>query len=86
MYQEEWGQRATPMDACREYALNAGRERTESAWILTDFDAWMPNPFYQGPPVPHPEDWYDDDVGGEQPPPRPVVEKQAPPVDEDIPF
>lgn len=53
---QEWGEMATPMDACREYALNVGRDREESAWILTDFDVWMPNPFYSGPPVPHPED------------------------------
>jgi hypothetical protein len=79
----EWDNLATPMDSCREYALNAGRERTESAWILTDFDVWMPNPFYQGPPVQHPEDWCDDEVP--QPPAPPpmatVIE-----VDDDLPF
>ncbi len=54
---QDWGGMASRMDACREYAINAGRDREDSAWILTDFDVWMANPFYNGPPVPHPEDY-----------------------------
>jgi hypothetical protein len=49
-------QLATPDDAMREYAQNAGMDHPERAWILTPFDVWKPNPFYSGPPVPHPED------------------------------
>ena len=33
------------------------------AWVLSDRDAWYPNPAYQGPVVPHPEDdsqYYED--------------------------
>jgi hypothetical protein len=47
---------ATHSDAMREYAFNAGRERSDSAWILDPRDVWMRNPFYAGPPQPHPEE------------------------------
>ncbi len=60
--ERDWGGPASPMDACREYALNFGAENPERAWVLTDFDVWMSNPFYQGPAVPHPEDPCEDDV------------------------
>lgn len=30
---------------------------TESAWILSNRDCWYPNPYYVGPPVPHPESY-----------------------------
>jgi hypothetical protein len=49
-------------DAMREYAQNAGQDRPDCAWILTPFDVWMPNPYYKGPPQPHPENIYDDNV------------------------
>lgn len=54
--QDDDGPLATPTDAAHEYALNVGREHPESAWILTPYDSWEPNPFYSGPPVRHPED------------------------------
>lgn len=57
----EWIDRpATPHEAGAEYAFNAGMEQPERAWILSDFDAWYRNPFYNGPPVPHPEDYSGD--------------------------
>ena len=28
----------------------------ERAWVCTDRDVWHKNPFYKGPPQPHPED------------------------------
>ena len=34
-------------------AFNNGDTRP---WLLTDRDCWIANPFYEGPPVPHPED------------------------------
>jgi hypothetical protein len=46
---------ATPSDARREYARNAGHDNPESPWILTPWDTWERNPAYQGPPVPHPD-------------------------------
>lgn len=52
---------ATEADAMREYAENVGREQLDRAWILTDYDVWVRNPFYQGPPVRHPEDDYYDE-------------------------
>lgn len=36
----------------------AGEQHPERAWILSDRDCWYANPYYKGPPVPHPE--YDD--------------------------
>jgi len=52
---EEAAGPASPQQAAREYAYNVGQERPDQAWILTGFDSWEPNPFYKGPPVPHPE-------------------------------
>lgn len=46
---------ATKSEACKEYAEWVGAHRVNDAWILTDYDTWEPNPFYQGPPVTHPE-------------------------------
>jgi len=46
---------ATFMDACREYAANIGATTPNKPWILTDYDIWMPNPFYTGERIPHPE-------------------------------
>ena len=36
-------------------ARQRGEENPEAAWVLTDRDVWHPNPFYRGPPMPHPE-------------------------------
>jgi hypothetical protein len=46
--------------ADREYAFEVGRERRDSAWILSDRDVWYRNPFYRGPPQPHPDDERDE--------------------------
>src|SRR4051812_7124568 len=56
---------ATPAEAVAEFACNAGGEYPDRAWLLHDFDVWVKNPFYVGPPVPHPEsdDWRDDEDG-----------------------
>jgi len=45
-------------EAHAEMTLLFGAEKPTHAWILTDFDVWEPNPFYCGPPQPHPEDDY----------------------------
>ena len=47
---------ASPADACREYAWNAGIDRPNQPWILTDYDVWMPNPHFVGHRGPHPEE------------------------------
>ena len=48
-------------EAIREWARNVGHERQDQAWLLSDYDTWERNPFYRGPPQPHPEEW-----GGEE--------------------
>lgn len=47
---------ATPGEAMREYAEIVGGENADCAWLLTDYDVWVKNPHYRGPPQPHPED------------------------------
>ena len=47
-------------EAMREYARNVGREFPTRAWIATPLDSWEKNPYYNGPPVRHPEE---DDYG-----------------------
>ncbi len=42
--------------AFKEYARNVGAEFPDRPWILTPMDTWERNPFYRGPPAPHPED------------------------------
>ena len=42
-------------------AWELGAQRPELAWIVTDRDVIHRNPHYVGPPVPHPEEYYDDD-------------------------
>lgn len=42
--------------ADRQYAETVGSERPDLAWILSDRDVWYRNPYYKGPPQPHPED------------------------------
>lgn len=51
---------ASDADFDREGAREGGRENPDRAWILSDRDVWYRNPFYQGPPVRHPEDDGDD--------------------------
>jgi len=59
----------------REGAREIGRDHPERAWIASDRDVWYANPFYQGPPVRHPEeDDYDQPAG---PPSAPL-----PPMDD----
>ena len=45
----------TPWDAMMQTARIDGHKRPERAWILTDQDVWVKNPYYIGPAVPHPE-------------------------------
>jgi len=50
------GELATDADWDRMDARQSGEEHPERAWVLTDRDVWHPNPYYKGPPEPHPED------------------------------
>jgi hypothetical protein len=40
----------------REGARQIGSFHPDRPWILSDRDVWYANPFYEGLPVPHPED------------------------------
>ena len=65
-----------------------GEEHPDKAWILSDRDVWHPNPHYQGPPVPHPEDWSPEDADPNYDPEwfdAPVSGHIAEPLD-DLPF
>lgn len=53
---------ATAGEAISEFARNVGADRPDQAWLLTSYDSWVANPFYQGPAVRHPEDDQDDDA------------------------
>ena len=44
-------------EALHQYAAAHGEDRPDQAWILSPFDTWESNPFYNGPAgAPHPED------------------------------
>ena len=64
---------ATMAEADREFAHNVGREQPGVAWILSDRDVFYKNPFYQGPPVPHPND----DDWGDEPTAEEIAELEA---------
>lgn len=51
---------ATYGEAFKEYARNAGEETPNEEWILTPWDTWERNPWYQGKPGLHPEEDYED--------------------------
>ena len=51
----EYDHIATASEASREYARNVGYLQLDRAWILSPFDIWEHNPYYVGPPMPHPE-------------------------------
>jgi hypothetical protein len=71
-------------------ARELGETNPDQAWVLTDRDVWHFNPFYVGPPIPHPEEitegfdysiWWLFELESHHRG-RPYVE----PRDEDIPF
>jgi hypothetical protein len=48
---------ATGSESLAEFARNAGMDNPEHCWLLDPRDVWVRNPFYKGPPAPHPEDF-----------------------------
>lgn len=46
--------------AVHQYAGVYGAENRDRPWILSPFDTWEPNPYYQGPPAKHPEEEADE--------------------------
>lgn len=79
---------ATQVEADHEYARNVGQFETDRAWILAPTDAWYRNPYYSGPPMPHPEDEEYGEYGyGEFPyPGHPEFIGPVAPIDDEIPF
>ena len=51
----------TESEIDRHCAYALGQSRPESAWVLSDRDAWYRNPYYTGPEVPHPEYEHDEE-------------------------
>jgi len=46
----------SPYDqACYQAQVNAIESNNKRPWILTDYDTWIRNPNYKGPPVPPPD-------------------------------
>lgn len=58
MHPDDRDHLATPGEALQEFGFNAGMDNTDKPWLLSDWDVWVKNPFYSGPPAPHPEDDY----------------------------
>ena len=94
--EREESRMATPSEAVAEFGWNAGMDNPDKAWLLHDWDVWVKNPHYAGPPVPHPEsDWegpYEEE-GVEPPgfddpksPEGPVEFDPGADYDDDIPF
>jgi hypothetical protein len=59
---EEYEFPTSQHELLRAEAEELGSRRVAQAWVLTDRDVWMRNPYYRGPAVPHPE--LDDAVYG----------------------
>lgn len=55
MFEDSEDHLATGGESLAEFARNAGQDHPERAWLLDGRDVWVANPFYVGPPVPHPE-------------------------------
>jgi hypothetical protein len=89
-YEERESRLATPAEAIAEFAWNAGEEVPDQAWLSHDWDVWVKNPHYVGPPVPHPEsdDAYDaedaENLAAELS--DKATRRAISPEDDDIPF
>jgi hypothetical protein len=55
MFYPEESEAPTFNDRLRQFAGVYGEERPEQAWLLSDQDVWVANPYYTGPAEPHPE-------------------------------
>ena len=68
----------------REWANNTGYLQPDTAWLISNYDTWEPNPYYQGKPVPHPEDDCVYHIPEGDVPDKPKVEVKEP--EEEVPF
>jgi hypothetical protein len=50
---------ASVSESISQWARVCGHECKDRAWLLHDRDVWVPNPSYDGPPQPHPEEEHD---------------------------
>lgn len=48
---------ASVYEQCCFQTKMMGESTPDQAWLLTDMDTWIANPFYKGPPQTHPEDY-----------------------------
>lgn len=46
-------------EECSQFANWEGVDNITYAWLLTDYDTWIPNPHYIGRPEPYPYDGYE---------------------------
>ena len=53
----------TAADLVRDEVTWLGSRNPAKAWLLSNYDTWERNPYYDGPEVPHPE--ADDEPGEE---------------------
>ena len=58
MFEDSEDHVATGAESLAEFARNAGQDNQDIPWLLDSRDVWVKNPFYSGPPAPHPEDDY----------------------------
>lgn len=81
---------ATDQESDQQEARILGSEHPERPWILTDRDVWHQNPFYKGPPVPHPEASdeppYDPNEEFQQEPEPLKKSPRIEPIDDKLPF
>jgi hypothetical protein len=89
-YEERESRLASPSEAVAEFGRNAGMDNPNRAWLLHDWDVWVANPYYVGPPVPHPEsdEAYDYDAEDAENLKAEMADKIArrSVADDDIPF
>ena len=43
-----------------QWVRAVGADRQNEAWIASPYDTWEKNPYYVGPPVQHPEEYFEE--------------------------
>lgn len=77
---------ATGAESLAEFARNAGMDNPDQCWLLDSRDVWVRNPFYNGPPVPHPEDDRQEETVTHYQPPAPCFISDHFGAFDDVPF
>lgn len=77
----------TPIqEAMEEQRQIFGMENPDQEWILTSWDVWVLNPYYNGPAGRHPEDDRDDYEDDNFYPEEDYMESYPEEFEDDIPF